>query len=50
MHLGPPYKGPPHMAIHFLLNKTERIKRKTYKPVAPNVGPFRMLGAAIFFI
>ena len=35
--------------ILFVENKTKRTKRKIYKPVPPNVGPCRMLGAAHFF-
>ena len=50
----PLQKRRPHTAIHFswivfVKNKTKRIKRKIYKPVAPNFRPCRMLGAASFF-
>ena len=35
--------------IDFVKNKTNRTKRKIYKPVTPNVRSCRMLGAASFF-
>ena len=35
--------------IVFVKNKTKRIRRKLDKPVSPNVGPYRILGATSFF-
>ena len=36
-------------SVDFVKNKTNRTKRKIYKPVPPNVRPCQMLGAASFF-
>ena len=36
--------------IVFVKNETKWIKRRIYKPVAPNFRPCKMLGAASFFI
>ena len=47
MHLGHTRQST-FSSIDFVKNKTEKTKRKIYKPVPPNVRPCRMLGAASF--